>query len=111
MIRFENFQPIGEKESSEKISVEVLSDGDVNIISCPTEELLEETIKKIGEAFNTPPHEQKELIQTIKQNGDWRFESCFNLKLRRDNKLVLDNRNGRGLEEYRKTLKNVIDSL
>ena len=78
----ENFTPV---QAPEKISFEAARDGDQYNISCPTIELLEETIKKIAIAFNTPPHELKEIIDTITHGDNWRFEGTFNLKLQNDN--------------------------
>ena len=103
----ENFTPA---QAPEKVSFEAACDGDQYNISCPTIELLEETIKKIAIAFNTPPHELKEIIETIINGNDWRFEGTFNLKLR-NNMLVLDNRNSRGVTKVTQQMKEVMDSL
>jgi hypothetical protein len=104
---YENFTPA---QAPEKISFEVLSNGDQYNISCPSLELLEETIKKIAIAFGTPPHELQEIAETIMQGDDWRFEGTFNLKLRHDI-LVLDNRNARGVAKATQQMKEVMDSL
>lgn len=104
---YENFTPA---QAPEKISFEAVCNGDQYNISCPTIELLEDTIKKIAIAFNTPTHELKEIVDTITQGDNWRFEGTFNLKLRND-MLVLDNRNARGVTKVTQQMKEVMDSL
>lgn len=109
MNNYENFT-LPPTPAPEKVSFEAVCNGDQYNISCPTIELLEETIKKIAVAFNTPPHELQEIIETVMQGDDWRFEGTFNLKLRHDI-LVLDNRNARGVAKVTQQLKEVADSL
>lgn len=93
-----------------KISIEKLADGDIYNINTNDEGDLENIIKKIAEAFQEPQFMHKEIAETVMKGGDWRFEGTFNLKLTRG-RLVLDNRNGRGMEENRLKMKNIIEAL
>lgn len=91
-------------------SIESLTEGDIYNITCLSKEDLEGVVRKIATAFEEPQFIHKEIIDTIMQGGDWRFEGTFNLKLR-GNQLVFDNRNGRGVEENRLKMKKIIETL
>ena len=84
--------------------------GDIYNITCSKNESLETVIAKIIAGFSEPSFMYKEIVDTIIQGGDWRFEGTFNLKLR-GNQLIFDNRNGRGVEENRLKMKKIIETL
>lgn len=92
------------------LSVEKLAEGDIYNISTTDKNDLENIIKKIANAFEEPQFMHKEIMETIMQGGDWRFEGTFNLRLARG-QLILDNRNGRGVEKNRLKIKNIIENL
>lgn len=98
------------KEILEKPVVEVLMEGDVYEITCFSDELLESIVKKIAIAYGEPDFIHKEIINTLKNGGDWRFEGTFNLKLK-GNKLIFDNRNGRGVKENRLKMKQIMETI
>jgi hypothetical protein len=91
---------------------ESLSNGDVYFINAANEQEMINIATSIAKSFNTPDHEIKDIIKELQSGKDWRFEGTYNLAFNANkNRLILDNRNGRGVQEFRDKLKEVVDAI
>ena len=89
---------------------ELLWDGDVYRFSADKETLLK-VAQKISEAFGKRPYEIKQILESIQKGQEYRVDgNTFSLNMYQE-KLVFDNRNSRGNLEYRKQMKEIVDSL
>lgn len=101
-----------ESSSLTNLSIEKINDGDVLVINFASGQEIEDIIKKISSFFCEPTFSFPTIIKTILNDKEnWRFESTFNLKLNKNNQLVLDNRNGRGIKENRDKLEKLSQIL
>lgn len=104
----ENINNQSEFISLDSITIEKRNDGDAYLIGVTNKQQAEQIIKIIFDYFNEPTFYLKNAVQTIlEEKNEYRFESTFSLKLFKDNQLLLDNRNGRGVKANRARLEEI----